>query len=385
MIYIHNARILTPSARIEDGAVLVEDERVALVGPRAQIPRPLAAQIVDGRGGTLAPGFIDLQLNGAFGFDFTDQPQSIWQAGSRLPQYGVTAFLPTVITSPLQTVEHAQSVVLQSSPPGYAGATPIGLHLEGPFLNPQKRGAHNPVHLRPPDLATIQDWRPERGVRLATLAPELPGALDLVRSLAQRGVVVSVGHSLADYEQTRTTIEAGARYATHLFNAMPALDHRQPGLIGALLEDTRVTVGLLVDGIHLHPAIVSLVARAAGAGRLSLVTDAMAALGMPDGTYRLGDMEVRVSSGEARLADGRLAGSLLSLDQALRNLMKFAGVPLEEAVLAVTQVPANLLGLAGQLGCIAPGARADLVLLTPELKVAATIAGGKIIYTRPKQ
>jgi N-acetylglucosamine-6-phosphate deacetylase len=379
MLYIKPSAILTSDGVLEGGAVLVEGERIAAVGRADQVPRPPEARQVGADGLLLAPGFIDLQLNGAFGNDFTADPGTLWEVGARLPRYGVTAFLPTVLTSPPETVAAAQEVVCRAAPPGYRGAIPVGLHLEGPFINPEKRGAHNPAYLRAPDLAAIEGWSPDRGVRLVTLAPELPGADELVRILSARGVVVSAGHSMATYEGARAGIEAGITYGTHLFNAMPRLGHREPGLIGALLGDQSVTVGVIADGVHLHPGIVSLIWQAGGPTRVNLVTDAMAALGMPPGRYGLGDWEV-ISDGEAaRLADGRLAGSVLSLDQAVRNLVKFAGCSPAQAISTVTSVPASVLGLGSSRGHIAPGSRADLVLLDNELRVVTTVVGGEVV------
>jgi N-acetylglucosamine-6-phosphate deacetylase len=379
VLHISHAAVWTPFERIDDGAVLIEGERIAAVGAADQVPALPGARVVDAQGLWLAPGFIDLQLNGAFGFDFTAAPDSIWEAGARLLQYGVAAFLPTIVTSPLETVAAAQAAMRRGPPPGFAGATPLGLHIEGPFLNPEKRGAHNPAHLRPPDRNVVADWTPERGVRLVTLAPELPGALDVIRALRAQGVTVSAGHSLATFEAAQRGFEAGVAYGAHLFNAMPPLDHRAPGLAGALLSQPRVIVGLIADGVHVHPSVVALAWRALGAERLNLVTDAMAALGMPPGRYALGDYEVVVDGASARLADGRLAGSLLSLDAAVRNLIEFTGCSLGEALSTVTAVPARLLGVSHERGQIAPGCLADLVLLNADLSVAATIVRGQMM------
>jgi len=381
LLYIEHATILTPAERIADGALLADGDRIVALGPAAATPCPPGAQVLDASGLLLTPGFIDLQLNGAFGLDFTATPQAIWEVGAGLARYGVTAFLPTIITSPPATVAAAQQVVSAGPPAGYRGATPLGLHLEGPFLNPAKRGAHNPRHLRQPDPAAVADWSPAQGVRLVTLAPELPGALDVTRVLHERGVVVSAGHSLADYAEAQAGFAAGITYGTHLFNAMPPLDHRAPGLPGALLTDRRPSAGLIADGIHVHPAVVALAWQMRGATQLNLVTDAMAALGMPPGRYRLGDWDVDVDATSARLADGRLAGSLLSLDLAVRNLIAWTGCAPEAALATVTTVPAALLGLGPQRGLLAPGAAADLVLLTPDLQVALTVIAGQVVYS----
>lgn len=380
MVYVKNATIYTPQRVIEEGAVVVENGRFQAAGPLAEIPPPPAAQVIDAGGLLLVPGFIDVQCNGGFGLDFTRDPAAIWDVARRLPQYGVTAFLPTVITAPLETYQGAQAVLAGGPPADFAGAVPLGLHIEGPFLSPAKKGAHHPAHLRPPSLTAIATWSPQRGVRLVTLAPELPGATAVIGALAARGVVVAAGHSLASYAAARAGLAAGIRYGTHLFNAMGALHPRQPGLAGALLADERITVGLIADGIHVHPALVKMVWQAVGHGRLTLVTDAMAALGMPPGTYPLGDFEVTVGQRAARLAGGTLAGSILSLDAALRNLRTFTGCSLAAALATVTTTPAALLGYGERKGKIAPGFDADFVLLTPQGNVVCTIAGGKIVY-----
>ncbi|MCA9987123.1 MAG: N-acetylglucosamine-6-phosphate deacetylase, partial [Anaerolineales bacterium] len=281
--------------------------------------RPALGRTLDGHGLFLLPGFIDLQVNGGFGRDFTADPATIWAVAAQLPRYGVTRFLPTIITAPLGTMAAALAVMKAGPPAGFRGSVPLGLHLEGPFLSPQKPGAHPPQHLLAPDASRVTDWAaPE--VRLVTLAPELPGAGALIEALAARGIVVSMGHSAATYEEALAALDAGVRYGTHLFNAMAPLHHRAPGLAAALLSDTRATLGLIADLVHVHPALVRLVWQLAGPARLTLVTDAMAALGMGDGRYQLGDQIVTVADGSARLADGTLAGAILPLNLCLRNL-----------------------------------------------------------------
>lgn len=381
MLYIHHAHLLTPAHAVPDGAVLIVGGRILAAGETARVPAPEGARRLDAGGGWLVPGFIDLQLNGGFGHDFTTEPETVWPVAARLPEHGVTAFLPTIVTSPLSRAAQAQSVLQAGPPPGFVGAAPLGLHIEGPFLNPAKRGAHNADYLRLPDLAAAADWSPETGVRLATLAPELPGALELVRALTGRGVRVSLGHSLATYAEAQAALDAGARYATHLFNAMRPLDHREPGLLGLLLTRPEIVVGLIADGSHVHPALVDLIWRARGPQGVNLVTDAMGALGMPPGRYPLAGFDVMVDGQTARLADGRLAGSLLRLDQAVRNLIAFTGCALADAVATVTTTPARLLGLDHERGQIAPGYLADLTLLSPDWCVLATLVAGRVVFS----
>jgi N-acetylglucosamine-6-phosphate deacetylase len=288
---------------------------------------------------------IDLQVNGAGGHDLTESPERLWDVAAVLPRYGVTAFLPTLVSPSWAVVDRARAALAKGAPAGFDGAMPLGWHVEGPFLNPARAGAHDPTSLQAPSVEPVADWSPASGVRVVTLAPELPGALEVVETLVANGVVVSAGHSAATWEQARTGFGAGIRSVTHLFNAMAPLDHREPGIAGAALADERVTIGLIPDGLHVHPGLVALVRRTVGPHRLAVVTDAIAALGMPPGRHRLGGRIVDCDETSARLPDGTLAGSLLGLDEAVENLAAFAGCSLDEARLAATLVPARLLGL----------------------------------------
>lgn len=383
MLAIEGATLHTPERRFEGYRVLLEGQRIAAVAPADERRRPTQARVLDGRGLFLVPGLIDLQVNGAFGRDFTSEPDAIYDVAAGLPRFGVTAFLPTIVSSPSENIVEAQRVLRAGPPAGFRGALPLGLHLEGPFLNPEKAGAHDPAFLCAPDLDLCGSWAPDLGVRLVTLAPELPGALPLIRALRDRGVVIGAGHTLATGEQARAAIEAGLSYGTHLFNAMPPLHHRRPGLVPVLLAAPHVTVGLIADGEHVHAEMLLLVWRAAGPGRISLVSDAMAGLGMPDGDYPLGPgRTAAVQGGRARLVDGTLAGSAKPQLDGLRNMIEAAGCSLHEALRTVTSSPAAVLGMQAHRGQIVAGAAADLVLLTPDLEVAATIVGGELIYQR---
>lgn len=380
MLAINNVTIITPSRTIQRGTALIRFGQIEAVGDWTEIMVPSGAGMLDAEGLILTPGFIDLQFNGAFGYDLTNNPESIWRVAAQLPRYGVTSFLPTIISSPLSTVRLAQEIWHKGPPKGFKGAQALGLHVEGPFLNPAKRGAHDPANLRPPSVEDVANWSPETGVRLVTLAPELLAAMDVIATLTERGVVVGAGHSMASFDQTRNGVMAGIRYATHLFNAMSELHHRKPGVLGALLADERVTIGLIPDGIHVHPALVKLVWHMTGDDRLNLVTDAMAGLGMGDGIYNMGGYKAMVSGRSAVLANGTLAGSLLSLDQGLRNLLNYTGCSQAEAVRTITTTPATLLGISNRKGQIAPGYDADVVLLTPAYQVVATVIEGQVAY-----
>jgi N-acetylglucosamine-6-phosphate deacetylase len=380
MLVLADTTIFTPTQRLEHSSIIIENGRISAIQPADQVQMPGGARSIDASGYLVTPGFIDLQINGAFGEDFTLDPGSLWLAGEQMPCYGVTSFLPTIITSPLETITRAQQVIQAGPPRNYLGATPLGLHVEGPFLNPDKKGAHNPAHLRSPSVDDYKSLSRARGVRLVTLAPELPGAEAVIRSLIEQGVVVSAGHSMATFEQAVTAFEMGVRYGTHIFNAMTPFTQFEPGLPGALLTDSRPWVGLIADGIHVHPAAIEIIWKTAGPQRLTLVTDAIAALGMPEGQYQIGDQEVFVQKGSARLENGVLAGSVLSMDQALRNLIDMTGCSLEEALGTVTVNPARLLGEEQRIGRLALGMRADINLLTHNHEIAMSICGGEVVY-----
>ena len=346
-------------------------------------------RVLDAADLLVVPGFVDLQCNGAVGVDLTTEPERLWDVAAALPRWGVTAWLPTIITAPAAIRARALEVARSGPPAARVDAAydrpfavPLGLHLEGPFLAPDRRGAHPPSLLVAPDLELVaaEGWTRDAGLAMVTLAPELPGALEVVHALTAAGVLVSVGHSSATAEQATAAIDAGVTWVTHLFNAMAPLHHRDPGLVGVALTDERVRVGAIADGVHLHPATVALVARVLG-DRLCLVTDAVAALGMPGGPVALGAMEAFASSDGVRLPDGTLAGSDLSLDRAVRNLVAFAGVSLAEAVASVTSAPAAVLCLTDR-GVIAPGAVGDVVLLDPGGGVVATVVGGTVAHDR---
>lgn len=357
----------------------VTEHRIASITPGAD---PHADVTTDG---WIVPGFIDLQVNGAFGHDFTSDPGSVAQVAARLPETGATAFLPTVISSPLEKypsiLRDLERAILSSGDGAHAiarGAAILGVHLEGPYLNRNKAGAHDSTLLRNPSPADLQTYVGSALVRLVTLAPELPDAIEIIRALCARGIVVSAGHSAATYAQAMVGFDAGITWGTHLYNAMLPFAHREPGLVGALLSSD-VPCGLIVDGIHAHPAAVATAYRAKGARGIALATDSMAAMGMGTGAYKLGERDVTVDENSARLRDGTLAGSILKMDQAIRNMIAFTGCSLADAVTMASATPARVLGL-DKKGRIEIGCDADLILLDEKLCVQMTIARGEIVY-----
>ena len=356
------------------GDVEVDDGRVTRVG----LPPAPGGRVA-------APGFVDLQVNGFDGVDvMTADADGLRHVSRALAAHGVTAWLPTLITGPPETTERALATLAvmvgedRSAPP--EGARVLGVHLEGPFLSPERLGTHPAEHRHDPEVALLDLWRSLGPVVKVTLAPERPGALDLVRALVADGVVVSLGHSDATAAEAHAGFDAGARAVTHLFNAMSPLHHRAPGLPGAALSRPDVIVQLVVDGHHLADDVVRL-AWAAARGRTVLVTDATAASGRADGDYALAGVELRVRGGAVRNPAGDLAGSALTLDRAVANACTL-GLDLAEVLTAATETPARLLGRA-DLGSLTPGARADVVVLDQHLAVTDVLIDGRPVDPVP--
>lgn len=363
-------------ARVPAGGELCETDLHVDGGHVVEHPVP-GAEALDAGGGVVLPGLVDLQVNGGFGIDLASAPERVWELAALLPATGVTAFLPTLVSCAPATVDRALAASAAGPPPGWRGATPLGWHLEGPFLDPAHRGVHAEAMLRPPDLALARRWAATGQVRMVTLAPEQPGALDVVAALVEHGVVVAAGHSGATYEQGMGALDAGVRCATHLWNAMPPMAHREPGLSGAVLDDDRAVVCLIADGAHVHPAALRLARAVAGSGRLALVTDATAAAGLGAGRARLGDVDLVLGGDAPRDGDGRLAGSDLTMDEALRRYRRMTGAGWPELAEAAAGVPARLLGETAR-GHLGPGARADAVILDAGGEVCATLVGGEV-------
>jgi N-acetylglucosamine-6-phosphate deacetylase len=349
-------------AAVVDGALLAGD---------VAVEDGLVGGVGLGGGGSLValPGLVDLQVNGCAGVDLLAEPERAAEVAEALARDGVTAWQPTFITGPVERMREA-TAALKGAP----GA--IGVHLEGPFLSPRRAGAHPPGRLREPDLAVLRSLLDAGPVTTVTLAPELPGALELVDELVARGVTVSLGHSDATAEEAAAAFDRGARTVTHLFNAMRPFAHRDPGIVGAALSREDVFVQLIADGVHLADEAL-LVAWRAARGRVALVSDAVAAAGLGDGTYRMGEVEVNVANGVCRTPDGTLAGSVTPLIDGLRNLCGL-GVPLAEAADAVTRVPASIVGRA-DLGRIGPGMPADLVVLDDRLELVSVLRAGRLV------
>jgi len=358
------------------GTLVVRDGRIdeILRDPHEaalNMPRPLVDTAI------VAPGFIDLQVNGGFGVEVGSDADALRHLAACLPRTGVTAYLPTAITA--ESDFYPRLFAAFAAARGAPGAHALGLHLEGPFLSPARKGAHRQNLIERADLGLFDLFLQSDAVRLVTVAPERPGVLAYIRQLRERNVLVSLGHTDADYDGFVRGVDMGARMATHVYNATSPFGHRAPGVIGASLLDDRVTVGLIADGIHSHAASVRLAVNVKGPDRVALVTDMMSAAGLSPGTYSLGGRPVYVDHSAARRADSTLAGSILTLDQAVRNMMSWGGVTPADALRMASEIPARLLGLE-RTGRIVVGADADLVFLDENLYVTGTIIGGQRVY-----
>jgi N-acetylglucosamine-6-phosphate deacetylase len=373
MSVLANGRLITPEG-IVDGWLETAGQTITAIGagePPRQADRDLAGQWV-------LPGFVDIHAHGGGGADFSaGSPEQGRRIVGLHRRHGTTTMLASLVTADIDTMVASVASLADLAEAGEIA----GIHLEGPFLAPARCGAHDPGLLRPPEPDLV-DRLVSAGltqIRMVTLAPEQPAAIDAVHRLVDAGVAVAIGHTDATYEQTRAAIDAGATVGTHLFNAMRPLHHREPGPVPALLEDDRVSVELICDGVHLHLAVIRWAMRTAGARRVALVTDAMAAAGAGDGDYLLGQLTVRARDGVARQPDGTIAGSTLTMDRAFRYVVD-AGASIEEAVTMASTTPARTLGLTDEIGSITVGRRADLVVLDQALRVAAVMVKGSWLH-----
>ncbi|MFD0270214.1 N-acetylglucosamine-6-phosphate deacetylase [Streptomyces sp. NPDC127106] len=369
---LSGARVVLPTGIVAGGRVIVEGDRIA--GSAHE-----NATVVDLSGHWLVPGFVDMHNHGGGGASFTSGTAEEVLRGVRTHRaHGTTTLVASTVTGDLDELGRRAGLLAELTQQGEIA----GIHFEGPFINPCRKGAHKEELLRDPDPAEVRKLvdAAHGAARMVTLATELPGGLDSVRLLAEHGVIAAIGHTDSTYDQTRQAIDAGATVATHLYNAMPAMEHRAPGPIAALLEDERVTVELINDGTHLHPAMLELAFHHAGAHRVALITDAMDAAGFGDGTYHLGPLEVEVKQGVARLVEGgSIAGSTLTLDTAFKRSVTLDRLPVESVVQAISANPAKLLGLYDRVGSLEPGKYADLVVLDASFDLKGVMRRGEWI------
>ncbi|MER6731312.1 N-acetylglucosamine-6-phosphate deacetylase [Streptomyces puniciscabiei] len=375
-LVLTGARVVLPGGVVDDGRVAVEDTKIAAAAPEH-------AEVLDVSGHWLVPGFVDIHNHGGGGASFSGTPDQIMKAIATHRAHGTTTLVASTVTDEMDLLVRQAGLLSELAEQGEIA----GIHFEGPFISPCRKGAHSEGLLRDPDPAEVRKLiDAARGrARMVTLAAELPGGIDSVRLLAEHGVIAAIGHTDATYEQTVEAIDAGATVATHLFNAMPALNHRAPGPIAALLEDERVTVELINDGVHLHPAALELAFHRAGASRVAFITDAMDAAGIGDGRYMLGPLEVEVSEGVARLVEGgSIAGSTLTLDRAFKRAVTVDRLSVQDAVTALSVNPARLLGLSDRIGSLEPGKDADLVLLDGDFDLKGVMRRGEWVVIPPQ-
>ncbi|MFG2979014.1 N-acetylglucosamine-6-phosphate deacetylase [Streptomyces sp. NPDC048331] len=373
---LSGARVVLPTGTVANGRVIVDGDRIA--GSAHE-----GARTVDLSGHWIVPGFVDMHNHGGGGASFTSgTAEDVLQGVRTHREHGTTTLVASTVTGDLDELARRAALLAELTQQGEIA----GIHFEGPFINPCRKGAHKEDLLRDPDPAEVRKLidAAHGAARMFTLATELPGGLDSVRLLAEHGVIAAIGHTDATYEQTRAAIDAGATVATHLFNAMPPLAHREPGPIAALLEDERITVELINDGTHLHPAALELAFHHAGAHRVALITDAMDAAGFGDGTYHLGPLEVEVKHGVARLVEGgSIAGSTLTLDTAFKRSVTLDKLPVESVVQAISANPAKLIGLYDEIGSLEPGKYADLVVLDAAFDLKGVMRRGEWIVNPP--
>jgi N-acetylglucosamine-6-phosphate deacetylase len=381
---VFTKKIITPDTVIPQGVVLIEGKKILEVGPRFEVAfEDSEFETLHFEQKTLVPGFIDVHIHGARGRDVMEGTREAVGVVSRyLALHGTTSYLATTVTaSHIETIQAVESLG-KLIPEETGGARILGLHLEGPFISQEKRGVHPPEHIRPPSTRIFDELLKMSNdrVRLITVAPEIPGGLDFIQHIRSKGVLVSLGHSNATYEVAQQAIRAGASNATHTFNAMRDFSHRQPGVLGAVLTDSTIWTELIADGAHVDPIAIQMLLKCKGHRKILLVTDGISAAGMPDGDFQLGSLLVKVSQGVCRVPEGALAGSTLSLDRALRNMIRWTGTSLEEACYMTSRNPAESIGVAETKGTIQPGYDADMVLLNDDMQVHATFCEGKLVH-----
>jgi N-acetylglucosamine-6-phosphate deacetylase len=381
--------IYTPTEEIGNGVILIDGHRISRVGSRQEIKIPPGAAVIDNQDRIVVPGFIDMHIHGAAGHDLMEgTPEAVLAVAGYLARHGTTSYLATTVTASLDRTLHAArglSEIIRASQSSHgasdriAGAQALGIHIEGPFLNIKKRGAHPASQIQKPSTDTLARILDAAGnaARVLTLAPELEGALAVLEYARSRGLRVAIGHSNATYEEAERAIAAGATHAVHVYNAMRPFTHRDSGIIGAILVDDRVSAELICDGVHVESTAIRLLVKAKGVGRVILVSDSLSGAGMPDGNYRLGNFTVHVAGGVCRTVEGNLAGSTVTLDAAARNLASFTGLSYQKCLPGVTLNPARILGIEKQKGVIAPGADADLAILDRNYYVTQTYVRGR--------
>lgn len=377
VLVIKNGRIITNDGIIEDKNVVIKGDKIFSITDKI----PADSEVIDAEGNFISPGFIDIHIHGAGGYDTMDGTvDSINNISKIIAKRGVTSFVPTTMTVDAAKIKKSLKAVRTCMNEGTEGAAVLGTHLEGPFLNEKSKGAHDVRFIKKPDIDFFIDLVEDdfSVVKRVTIAPEIYGAIDFISFLVGHGITASIGHSDGSYDDVMRAIGSGASHSTHLYNAMRGFAHREPGVVGAIF-DSRITTEFIADGIHIHFAAIRTALAVKGFQNCALITDAMSACCMEDGEYSLGGLNVFVKNGEARLAGGTLAGSTLTMDTAVRNIMRNTGLNIVEAVSMASSVPAKISKVDGHKGYIKHGYDADIIIFDGDINVKSTIIGGRLI------
>jgi len=386
-IIIINGTIITPFHLVSGKAIVVEKGRIREIVNKEELSTAtlIGAEVIEGKDKYIVPGYIDIHVHGGGGSDVMDgNYEAINQIAIAHSHFGTTSFLPTTMTMNKNKIIRSLKTIYEAKLKGTEGAEILGVNLEGPYINPEKKGAQREIDIRKPSIKEFSELNKASGnmIRLVTVAPEMPGAIGFIKYLCKQGIIASVGHTNATYVQTQAGIQAGLSHVTHTFNAMRGLHHREPGVVGAALTSPELTVEVIADGIHIHPIVLKILTKIKESEKVVLITDAMRAAGLKEGTYDLGGQEVIVAKGQARLKDGTLAGSVLTMDKAVKNMVSKVGVLLPRAIQMASFNPAKSIGIDDKKGSLEPGKDADIVILNKKLEVELTMVASKVIYRR---
>jgi len=386
-IIITNGTIITPFHLLNGKAIIVEKGRIREIVNKEDISTATltGAEVIEGKDEYIVPGYIDIHVHGGGGSDVMDGDyEAINQIAISHSHFGTTSFLPTTMTMSKDKIIRSLRSICEAVKKGTAGAEILGIHMEGPYINPEKKGAQKEEDIRKISIDEFSEFNQASGnlIRLVTIAPEMPGAIGLIKYLYEQGIITSVGHTNATYVQTQAGIRAGLSHVTHTFNAMRELHHREPGVVGAALISPELTVEIIADGIHIHSIVLKILTKIKEGEKVVLITDAMRAAGLKEGTYDLGGQEVIVTKGQARLKDRTLAGSVLTMDKAVKNMVNKIGIQLPKAIQMASYNPAKSIGIENKKGSIEPGKDADIVILNKNLETELTMVAGKVVYRR---
>jgi len=386
-IIIINGTIITPFHLVSGKAIIIKKGKIIEIVNKEELKTATltGVEAIEAKDKFVVPGYIDIHVHGGGGSDVMDGDyESINQIAIAHSHFGTTSFLPTTMTMSKDKIIRSLRSICEAVKKGTAGAEILGIHMEGPYINPEKKGAQKEEDIKKISIEEFLEFNQASGnlIRLVTIAPEMPGAIDFIKYLYKQGIIASVGHSNATYAQTQAGIQAGLSHVTHTFNAMRGLHHREPGVIGAALTSPELTVEVIADGIHIHPIVLKILTKIKDGEKIVLITDAMRAAGLKEGTYDLGGQEVIVTKGQARLKDRTLAGSVLTMDKAVKNMVNKVGIQLSKAIQMASFNPAKSIGVDDKKGSLEPGKDADIVILNKNLEVELTMVAGKIVYRR---